>query len=90
MWLDDYTPVDPTEGGADATLNIYYLARPLTCSLRAGDETEGLLWFASELLPRRIAFVNGRQELTAWARVTPHRSTCGGGTAVSVNAGERR
>ena len=67
LWLDEYAAVGPTEGEGDATLTIYYLARPLSRSLRAGDDADGLAWFAPRALPRRIAFVNGRQALTAWA-----------------------
>lgn len=67
LWLDDYVPDDPPGGEGRATLNIYYLARPLAGSPRAGDDADGLAWFAPRALPRRIAFVNGRQALTAWA-----------------------
>lgn len=67
LWLDDYAPADSTDGEGNATLNVYYLARPLTRSLRAGDDADGMAWFAPKALPQRIAFANGRQALTAWA-----------------------
>jgi ADP-ribose pyrophosphatase YjhB (NUDIX family) len=59
LWLDEY--VEHT------TLNIYYLARPLSRRIRAGDDADGAAWFAPNALPRRIAFQNGRQALEAWA-----------------------
>lgn len=59
LWLDEYV--------GTATLNVYYLARPLTHRLQAGDDADGVAWFAPKALPRRIAFANGRQALTAWA-----------------------
>lgn len=59
LWLDDYA------GGA--TLNVYYLARPLGRRLCPGDDADGAAWFAPAALPRRIAFNNGRQALETWA-----------------------
>lgn len=64
LWMDVY---------ADSpTLNIYYLARPLTRSLHPGDDADrtaggGAAWFAPKALPAKIAFANGRQALAAWA-----------------------
>jgi ADP-ribose pyrophosphatase YjhB (NUDIX family) len=58
LWLDEY--------GESVTLNIYYFARPLTRRLRVGDDADGAAWFAPDALPRRIAFVNGRQALASW------------------------
>ena len=59
LWLDEYV--------SRPTLNIYYLARPLTRRLRIGDDASAAAWFASDALPQRIAFVNGRMALAAWA-----------------------
>jgi ADP-ribose pyrophosphatase YjhB (NUDIX family) len=59
VWMDDY------EGSA--TLNVYYLARPLGRSIRPGDDAGGAAWFAPNALPGRIAFANGRLALEAWA-----------------------
>lgn len=59
LWLDEYA--------GSATLNVYYLARPLTRRLEPGDDADGAAWFAPNALPRRIAFENGRQALAVWA-----------------------
>lgn len=59
LWLDEYVK--------DLTLNIYYLARPLTRRLQVGSDADGGAWFAPDALPRRIAFVNGALALAAWA-----------------------
>ena len=59
LWLDEYV--------SSATLNVYYLARPLSRQLHPGDDAEGAAWFAPSALPRLIAFANGRQALTTWA-----------------------
>lgn len=59
LWLDDYA--------GSATLNVYYLARPLTLHPQAGDDADGAAWFAPKALPRRVAFTNGRLALAAWA-----------------------
>ena len=59
LWLDEYD--------GSATLNIYYLARPLTRHPQAGDEADGAAWFAPQALPKRIAFSNGQMALAAWA-----------------------
>jgi 8-oxo-dGTP diphosphatase len=59
IWLDEYAGLD--------TLNIYYLARPMTQKLCLGSEADGAAWFAPEALPQRIAFVNGMAALEAWA-----------------------
>jgi len=59
LWLDDY------EGSA--TLNVYYLARPLSRHLCIGEDADGAAWFAPDALPQRIAFANGRLALRAWA-----------------------
>jgi ADP-ribose pyrophosphatase YjhB (NUDIX family) len=63
LWLDEYN--DAT------TLNIYYLARPLTCRLRVGGDADGAAWFAPDALPQRVAFANGRKALKAWAAGDP-------------------
>jgi 8-oxo-dGTP diphosphatase len=60
LWLDDYA--------GSVTLNVYYLARPLSRRIRVGDDADGAAWFAPDVLPRRIAFANGRQALETWAR----------------------
>ena len=60
LWLDDYQ--------GSITLNVYYLARPLSRRLRVGDDADGAAWFAPSALPPRIAFENGRRALLAWAR----------------------
>jgi ADP-ribose pyrophosphatase YjhB (NUDIX family) len=59
LWLDEYH--------GKITLNIYYLARPLTRRLRIGDDAGGAAWFTATALPQRIAFANGRLALQAWA-----------------------
>jgi 8-oxo-dGTP diphosphatase len=59
LWMDEYV--------SRPTLNIYYLARPLTRRLCLGDDARGAAWFAPRALPRQIAFENGRQALAAWA-----------------------
>ena len=59
LWLDEYV--------SHATLNIYYLARPLSRRIEAGDDAEGAAWFAPGALPGLIAFANGRLALEAWA-----------------------
>jgi ADP-ribose pyrophosphatase YjhB (NUDIX family) len=60
LWLDDYQ--------GSFTLNVYYLARPLSRRLRVGDDADGAAWFSPRTLPPRIAFENSRQALLAWAR----------------------
>jgi ADP-ribose pyrophosphatase YjhB (NUDIX family) len=59
LWMDEY------EG--TATLNVYYLARPLSRRLRVGSDAGGAAWFAPEALPDQIAFANGRLALETWA-----------------------
>jgi ADP-ribose pyrophosphatase YjhB (NUDIX family) len=59
IWLDEYE--------SSTTLNIYYLARPVTRRLRVGSDACGAAWFAPGALPGRIAFANGRLALSAWA-----------------------
>ncbi len=59
MWMDDYL--------GSTTLNVYYLARPLSRRIRLGDDADGAAWFAPSALPSRIAFANGRRALEAWA-----------------------
>jgi 8-oxo-dGTP diphosphatase len=59
LWLDEYV--------SRATLNVYYLARPLSRLIHPGDDAEGAAWFAPRALPRLIAFANGRHALTTWA-----------------------
>ena len=59
LWLDEYV--------ARPTLNIYYLAQPLTWRLRIGDDAGAAAWFAPNALPEKIAFVNGRMALRSWA-----------------------
>lgn len=59
IWLDDY------EGSV--TLNVYYLARPLTRRLHINSEADAAAWFAPNALPQHIAFTNGIQALRAWA-----------------------
>jgi ADP-ribose pyrophosphatase YjhB (NUDIX family) len=60
LWLDSYVAI--------TTLNVYYLARPLTHRPQAGTDADGAAWFAPKALPRRIAFANGVQALTTWAK----------------------
>ena len=59
LWLDEYA--------GNMTLNVYYLARPLTRRLRPGSDADAAAWFAPDALPARIAFHNGRQALETWA-----------------------
>lgn len=63
MWVDDY------EGRT--TLNVHYLARPLSRRLVLGSDADGAAWFAPDALPERIAFDNGLRALTAWAGGDP-------------------
>lgn len=58
LWLDEYA--------GSTTLNIYYLARPMTRRVHAGDDADGAAWFAPTALPRRVAFANGHLALEAW------------------------
>jgi len=59
LWLDDYA--------GQTTLNVYYLARPLSHKLRVGSDADGAAWFAPDALPPRIAFANGILALQTWA-----------------------
>lgn len=59
LWMDDY------EGSM--SLNVYYLARPLSREVRPADDADAAAWFAPDALPGRIAFANGRLALEAWA-----------------------
>jgi len=59
LWMDEYS--------GTPTLNIFYLARPLSRELRVGDDADGAAWFSPRALPRRIAFASGVSALTAWA-----------------------
>jgi 8-oxo-dGTP diphosphatase len=63
LWLDEYV--------SHATLNIYYLAQPLSRRIQAGDDADGAAWFAPGALPELIAFANGRLALEAWASGDP-------------------
>jgi ADP-ribose pyrophosphatase YjhB (NUDIX family) len=63
LWLDDYAGI--------VTVNVHYLARPLTHRLQLGSDADGGAWFAPGALPRRIAFANGVKALTAWATGDP-------------------
>lgn len=59
LWLDEYAGI--------RTLNIYYLARPVSQKMSTDGEADGAAWFAPDALPERIAFANGRAALDAWA-----------------------
>ncbi len=59
LWLDEYA--------GSRTLNVYYLAHPLTSHLCVGGDANGAAWFAPNALPKQIAFANGRRALEAWA-----------------------
>jgi 8-oxo-dGTP diphosphatase len=59
LWMDEY--------GGSTTLNVYYLASPQSHQVQTGDDADGAAWFAPGSLPKRIAFVNGRRALEAWA-----------------------
>jgi ADP-ribose pyrophosphatase YjhB (NUDIX family) len=63
MWIDDY------EGRT--TLNVHYLARPLSRHLVPGSDADGAAWFAPDALPEHTAFHNTAQALTAWAGRDP-------------------
>ena len=63
MWVDDY------EGRT--TLNVHYLARPLSRRLVLGSDAGGAAWFAPNALPEHTAFNNTAQALAAWARHDP-------------------
>jgi 8-oxo-dGTP diphosphatase len=58
MWVDEY------EGRT--TLNVHYLARPVSRRLVLGSDADGAAWFAPDVLPERIAFDNSMRALTAW------------------------
>jgi ADP-ribose pyrophosphatase YjhB (NUDIX family) len=59
LWVDEYVE--------NVTLNVYYLARPLTATLHVGSDADAAAWFAPDALPQRIAFANGREAVEAWA-----------------------
>jgi 8-oxo-dGTP diphosphatase len=59
LWMDEYA--------GSATLNVYYLARPLSRRIQTGDDADGAAWFAPDALPKHIAFDNGRRALAVWA-----------------------
>ena len=59
LWMDEYA--------GSATLNVYYLARPLSRRIQTGGDADGAAWFAPDALPKRIAFDNGRRALAIWA-----------------------
>lgn len=63
IWMDEYED--------SMSLNVYYLARPLTLALRPGDDAAGAAWFAPDAFPANIAFTNGVQALRAWASQDP-------------------
>lgn len=63
LWMDTY------EGST--TLNVYYLARPLSRRIQVGSDADGAAWFAPRALPAKIAFANGRKALAAWATGDP-------------------
>lgn len=63
LWLDDYA--------GNYTLNVHYLARPLSRQLHPASDVDGAAWFASDALPRQIAFENGRRALRTWAANSP-------------------
>ena len=50
------------------TQQVYYLARPLTRRLQVGSDADAAAWFAPNALPERIAFTNGVQALSTWAK----------------------
>ena len=61
-----------------ATLNLYWTARPLGGEAHAADDVAELRWFRPDELPGELAFSNLRIVLEAWRRqVLPHR----GGTS---------
>jgi ADP-ribose pyrophosphatase YjhB (NUDIX family) len=78
LWMDDYA--------GSNTLNVYYLARPLGRHIRVGDDADGAAWFAPTALPRRVAFLNGRRALEAWA-TGDHTPVYLRGTAKDLAAG---
>jgi ADP-ribose pyrophosphatase YjhB (NUDIX family) len=59
LWVDEYE--------ATTTLNVYYLARPLSHRLQVGSDAQGAAWFAPGALPAKIAFANGQLALETWA-----------------------
>ena len=63
MWVDDYQ--------GRTTLNVHYLARPLSRRLVLGSDVDGAAWFAPDALPEHTAFKNTVQALTAWASHDP-------------------
>ncbi len=63
IWIDHY------EGRT--TLNVHYLAWPLSQRIVLGSDADGAAWFAPDALPEHIAFKNTALALTAWAGGDP-------------------
>ena len=53
---------------AEATLNLYWTARPLSGEPEAADDVDDLRWFAADELPTEdeLAFENVPLVLAAW------------------------
>jgi ADP-ribose pyrophosphatase YjhB (NUDIX family) len=74
-WPDVYGPPG-SEGAQKATLNLYYLARPVGGTEGTGDPSETLeiAWFGPEEIPEQLAFpVHIRPVIDAWRRVIASR-----------------
>jgi ADP-ribose pyrophosphatase YjhB (NUDIX family) len=63
IWCDRY-------GGGVHTLNLHYLAHPVSGAQRAGSDVSEIAWFAPESLPARshIAFENCSAALAEYRR----------------------
>lgn len=55
---------------SDETLNIHYLAEVVGGMEKAATDAAELKWFSRGTLPRKIAFRNGREAITAWLSST--------------------
>lgn len=63
IWIDGYEE--------RTTVNIHYLARPLSRRIVLGSDVDGAAWFAPNALPQRVAFDNSMRALTAWTGGDP-------------------
>ncbi|MEA3376209.1 MAG: NUDIX domain-containing protein [Chloroflexota bacterium] len=66
IYLDCYS----SDGRGVPCLNIYYSARVVGGSERAGDDAAEVAWFAPDDLPTDVAFDHARQVLAEWAERT--------------------
>jgi mutator protein MutT len=64
MWMDTYGG----DSTAEATLNLYWIARAVSGDAKPADDVADLRWFAADELPApgELAFVNVPLVLAAW------------------------